>query len=77
MDDLEMILNIHKDWPDDAHVGNFSSSMEEFKEMEKALMDDNEDVITSLRLLNMDENNYRVYVNFVSFIFQVFFSLQV
>jgi hypothetical protein len=27
--------------------------------------------------LNMDENNYRVYVNFVSFIFQVFFSLQV
>jgi hypothetical protein len=36
--------------------------MEKFKEMEKALM---------------DENNYRVYVNFVSFIFEVFFSLQV
>jgi hypothetical protein len=27
--------------------------------------------------LDMDENNYRVYVNFVCFIFEVFFSFQV
>jgi len=47
-------------------------------EMEKALMDENEDVITSLGFLNMDENNYtRVLISFVSFIFQVFFSFQV
>lgn len=57
-----MFLNIYKDWPNDAHVGSFPSSMEKFKEMEKTLM---------------DENNYRVYINFVSFIFEVFFSLQV
>ncbi len=72
-----MFLKIYKDWPNDAHVGSFPSSMENFKEMEKALMDENEDAIASHRLLDMDENNYRVYVNFVSFIFQVFFSLQV
>jgi len=52
--------------------------MEKFMEMEKALMDENEDVITSLGFLNMDENNYtRVLISFVSFIFQVFFSFQV
>ncbi len=51
--------------------------MEKLKEMEKALMDESEDVIASLRLLDMDENNYRVYVNFVCFIFEVFFSFQV
>jgi len=34
--------------------------MENFMEMETTLMDENEDVITSLELLDMDENNYRV-----------------
>jgi hypothetical protein len=34
--------------------------MEIFMEMETTLMDDNEDVIISLELLDMDENNYRV-----------------
>jgi hypothetical protein len=29
-------------------------------EMETTLMNENEDVITSLELLDMDENNYRV-----------------
>jgi hypothetical protein len=34
--------------------------MENFMEMETTLMDENEDVITSLELLEMGENNYRV-----------------
>jgi hypothetical protein len=34
--------------------------MENFMEMETTLMDENEDVITSLELLDMDEKNYRV-----------------
>jgi hypothetical protein len=34
--------------------------MENFMEMETTLMDENENVITSLELLDMDENNYRV-----------------
>jgi len=71
MDDLEMFLNIYNDWPNDAHVGSFPSSME------KILMDENEDAIASHRLLDMDENNFRVYVKKISFIFEVFFSLQI
>jgi hypothetical protein len=34
--------------------------MESYMEMEKALMDENEDVLTSFRFLDMNENNYRV-----------------
>jgi len=66
-----MFLNIYNDWPNDAHVGSFPSSME------KILMDENEDAIASHRLLDMDENNFRVYVKKISFIFEVFFSLQI
>jgi hypothetical protein len=32
--------------------------MEKFMEMEKTLMDENEDVIASFKLLDMDESNY-------------------
>jgi hypothetical protein len=71
MDDLEMFLNIYNNWPNDAHVGSFPSSME------KILMDENEDAIASHRLLDMDENNFRVYIKKNSFIFEVFFSLQI
>jgi hypothetical protein len=56
MDDLEMFLNIYNNWPNDAHVGSFPSSIE------NTLMDENEDAIASHRLLDMDENNFRVYV---------------
>jgi hypothetical protein len=34
--------------------------MENFMEMETTLIDENEDVITSLEFLDMDKNNYRV-----------------
>jgi hypothetical protein len=41
--------------------------MEKVMKMEEGLMDENEDVIASFGFLDMDENNYNVYVNFVSF----------
>ncbi len=56
MDNLEMFVTIYKNWFDDACVGGFPSSME----ILKILMDENEDVITSVKALDMDENNYRV-----------------
>jgi hypothetical protein len=34
--------------------------MENYMEMETTLMDENEDVITSLELFDMDESNYKV-----------------
>jgi hypothetical protein len=56
MENLEMLINIYKNWPDDARVGG-SSSMDKFMEMEETLMDENEEVITSLGLLDIDEGN--------------------
>jgi len=56
MDNLEMLINIYKNWLDDAHVGG-SSSMDKFMEMEETLMDENEKFITSLGLLDIDEGN--------------------
>jgi hypothetical protein len=50
----------------DAYVGDFPSSMEKVMKMEEGLMDENEDVIASFRFLDMDENKYNVYANFVS-----------
>jgi hypothetical protein len=60
MDNLEMLISIYKNWFDDVYVGGSPSSLEKFMEKEEALMDENEDVILSLRLLDMDESNYRV-----------------
>jgi hypothetical protein len=51
-----MLINIYKNWPDDAYVGG-SLSMEKFMEMEEILMDENKDVIASLGLLELDETN--------------------
>ncbi len=51
-----MLTNIYKNWPNDVHVGGFSST-NKFMEMEEALMDENEEVITSLGLLDIDESN--------------------
>jgi hypothetical protein len=56
MDNLEMLINIYKKWPNDASVGG-SSSMDKFMEMEKTLMNENEEVITSLGVLDIDEGN--------------------
>jgi hypothetical protein len=56
IDNLEMLINIYKNWPDDACVSG-SPSMEKFMEMEEILMDENEDVIASLGFLELDETN--------------------
>jgi hypothetical protein len=55
MDNLEMLIKIYKNWLDDACVGG--SSIDKFMEMEETLMDENEEVIASLRLLDIDEGN--------------------
>jgi hypothetical protein len=56
MDNLEMLINIYKNWLDDACVGG-SSSMDKFMEIEETLMDESEEVIASLGLLDTDEGN--------------------
>jgi hypothetical protein len=55
-----MLINIYKNRLDDVYVGGSPSSLENFMKMEEALMDENEDVIVSLKLLDMDESNYRI-----------------
>ncbi len=60
MDNLEMLINIYKNWPSDDYVGDCSSSMDKFMEMEEALMNENEDVIASFEFQDMDESNYKV-----------------
>jgi hypothetical protein len=56
MNNLEMLINIYKNWFDDVRVGG-SSSIDKFMEMEETLMDENEEVIASFRLLDIDEGN--------------------
>jgi hypothetical protein len=41
MDNIEMIIHIYKDWPDDAHLCGFLST-EKFMQMEETLMNENE-----------------------------------
>jgi hypothetical protein len=54
-----MIVNIYKNWPKDARVGG-SLSMKKFMEMEETLMYENEEVIASLGLLEVDEGQNKV-----------------
>ncbi len=60
MDNLEMLISIYQNWPNDDYVGDISSSMEKIMEMKEALMNENEDVIASFEFLDMDESNYKV-----------------
>jgi len=48
MDNLEMLINIYKNWPND-HVGD-APFIKKFMEMKQTLMNENDDVITSHRL---------------------------
>jgi hypothetical protein len=50
---------MYKNWPQDARVGGFLS-MQKFMEMEETIMDDNEEVIASLDLLEVDEGQNKV-----------------
>jgi hypothetical protein len=54
-----MLINIYQNWSNDAHVSG-SPSIKKFMEMEEILMDENEDVIASLKLLESGETNTRV-----------------
>jgi hypothetical protein len=64
MDNLEMLINTYKNWIDDACVGGFPS-MEKFMKMEKNIMKENKDVIASLELLDLEDNNNRLLVDFI------------
>ncbi len=59
MENFEMLINIYKNWPKDARVGG-SLSMQKFMEIEETLMDENEKVIASLGLLEVDEVQNKV-----------------
>jgi hypothetical protein len=85
MEIFEMVICIYKNWPNDACVGGFHSTIkdeyvdglpftEKFTKMEKTLMDKYEDVIVSLRLLDLeDDKNKLLYILFlIIYIFQIF-----
>jgi len=59
MKNLEMLININKNWLENGRVGGFLS-MQKFIVMEKTLMDNNEEVIESLGPLEVDENQNKV-----------------
>jgi len=60
MDNLEMLISISKNWPNDDYVADSSSFMDKFMEMEEALMNENKDAIASFEFLDMDESKYKV-----------------
>jgi len=52
---IEMFINIYKNWLNDALVGGLGS-MTQFMEIEKDLMEENEDLINKIGLLKLKEN---------------------
>ncbi len=62
-----MLINIYKNWLNDAHVVDFPSMDKDehvnglaFMEMEETLMDENGDVIASHELLDLEDGNNRL-----------------
>jgi hypothetical protein len=53
IENLEMIISIYNNWPDDVRVGALAS-MGQFIEMEKALIEKNKDLIEKNGLLEME-----------------------
>jgi hypothetical protein len=53
IENLEMLMNIYKNWLNDVLVGALAS-MGRFMEMEKALMEENKDLIEKVGLLEME-----------------------
>jgi len=58
MENLEILISIYKNCPEDARIGG--SPMQKFMKMEETLMDENEEVIASLGLLEVDEGQNKV-----------------
>ncbi len=56
---LEMLISIYKNWPDDAHVEDLAS-MKRFMDMDKALMEENEGLIDQVGHLDIKENGNRL-----------------
>ncbi len=61
---LEMLISIYRNQPNDAHVEDMAS-MKQFMYMEEALMEENENVIEQIGLLELEESNNRLQVKFV------------
>jgi hypothetical protein len=53
-----MLVNIYKNWPNDAWA--CTMSMEDFMEMEGMLMEENENDMGKIGLLKMDDNIVRL-----------------
>ncbi len=58
IDYFEMLVNIYKNWPNDAWP--CAMSMENFMEMEGMLMEENEDEMGKIGLLEVDDNIVRL-----------------
>ncbi len=54
IENLHMLVNIYKDWLDDAHVGTMS--MKNFMKIEGMLMQENDDDMDKIGLLEVDDN---------------------
>ncbi len=54
-----MFINIYKNWLNDALVGCLGS-MTQFMEIEKYLMEENEDLINKIVLLKLKENGNKL-----------------
>ncbi len=70
VDNFEMLISIEENWFNDASVGGCVAmdrdehvggllSMEKFMEMEETLIDENENVIASIGLLDLEDDNNR------------------
>ncbi len=68
MDNFEMLISIEENWLNEASVGGCASmdrnehvggllSMEKFTKMEETLIDENEDIIASIGLLDLEDDN--------------------
>jgi predicted transcriptional regulator YheO len=55
---LEMLICIYKNSPNDARVEDMAS-MKHFMNMEEALMEENEDVVEQIGLFKLEESNNR------------------
>jgi hypothetical protein len=56
---LEMFISIYKNWPNHACVEGLAS-MEQFMDMEEALMEQNEGLIDQVGLLDIRENGTKL-----------------
>jgi hypothetical protein len=50
IEDLEMLISIYENWPNDAH-----ESMKQFMEMKNDIMEENEELIDKTELLKLGE----------------------